>query len=115
MAAPAAALREVLSLIDRIVKEAVSVTDSGHTAFVPRYQLEQLAEARPALLSALEDARRLDWLDANGFTAYRDIDPIDGLSDHCVVVRETQKPRRGNVADTIRAAIDAAIAEGGQE
>ena len=54
------------------------------------------------------DAARLDWLDANGFTAYRAIDPIDGLSDHCVVVRETQKPRRGIVADAIRDAIDAA-------
>lgn len=55
-----------------------------------------------------EDADRLDWLDANGFTAYRAIDPIEGLSNHCVVVHETMKPRRGNVAGTIREAIDAA-------
>ena len=55
------------------------------------------------------DATRLDWLDANGFTAYRQIDPIDGLSPHCVVVHETQLPRRGNVHDTIRGAIDAAM------
>lgn len=60
------------------------------------------------LRAALEDARRLDWLDANGFTAYRSIDPIDGLSGHCTVVHETQRPRRGNVVDTIRQAIDAA-------
>jgi hypothetical protein len=60
-----------------------------------------------------KDAARLDWLDANGFTAYRAIDPLDGLSKHCVVVHETQRPRRGNVADTIRQAIDAAMREGG--
>lgn len=58
-----------------------------------------------------EDAVRLDWLDVNGFTAYRQIDPLDGLSDHCVVVHETQKPRRGNVAKTAREAIDAARKE----
>ena len=62
-----------------------------------------------------EDGARLDWMDANGFTAYRAIDPIDGLSGHCVVVHETQRPRRGNVADTIRQAIDQARGKGGGE
>ena len=72
-------------------------------------------EALAAALSAGQaDARRLDWLDRNGFTAYRAIDAIDGLSDHCVVVHETQKPQRGNVADTMREAIDAAIAASGE-
>ncbi|MPS35040.1 MAG: hypothetical protein E2593_07065 [Stenotrophomonas sp.] len=59
--------------------------------------------------SEARDAARLDWLDANGFTAYRQVDPIDGLSGHCVVVHETMTPRRGNVHDTIRGAIDAAM------
>jgi hypothetical protein len=59
-----------------------------------------------------EDAGRLDWMDANEFTAYRSIDPIDGLSDHAVVVHESQRPRRGNVADTIRQAIDQARGKG---
>jgi hypothetical protein len=57
------------------------------------------------------DRARLDWLDANGFSAYRSIDPIDGLSEHVVVVHETMRPRRGHVHDAIRKAIDAAIAD----
>ena len=80
-------------------------------AEIARLELVQV----PALVKDVEalraDAERLDWFDKNGFTAYRQIDPIDGLSSHCVVVHETQKPRRGNVADGIRAAIDAARAE----
>lgn len=70
--------------------------------------IDRLTAERDALRA---DAERLDWLDANGFTAYRQIDPFDGLSSHCVVVHETQKPRRGNVHDTIRGAIDAARAK----
>lgn len=69
--------------------------------FVAAHHAEIAADAK--------DAARLDWLDANGFTAYRSIDPIDGLEPHCVVVRETMKPRRGNVAGTIREALDAAM------
>ena len=57
------------------------------------------------------DADRLDWMDANAFTAYRGCDSIDGLSSHCVVVHEKPGPRRGNVADTIRQAIDTAMGE----
>ena len=72
------------------------------------------AIASAAVAECRRDAERLDWLDANGFTAYRRIDPIDGLEDHCVVVHEGQKPRRGNVADTIREAIDAAMREAGR-
>ena len=41
--------------------------------------------------------------------AYRSVDPIDGISGHCVVVHETMAPRRGNVHDTIRGAIRAAM------
>lgn len=69
---------------------------------------QRIAELEAEVARLREDSARLDWLDANGFTAYRQIDPLDGLSDHCVVVHETQKPRRGNVAATARAAIDAA-------
>ena len=74
-----------------------------------------MSQAAAALEAAREDCARLDWLDANGFTAYRDIDPIDGLSGHAVVVHETQRPRRGNVADTIRQAIDQARGKGGAQ
>lgn len=56
-----------------------------------------------------DDAALLNWMDANGFTAYRSVDPIDGISGHCVVVHETMAPRRGNVHDTIRGAIRAAM------
>ena len=72
-------------------------------------EADHLPDATKMVVDA-RDAARLDWLDANGFTAYRHIDPIDGLSSHCVVVHETQRPRRGNVHDTIRGAIDAAMA-----
>lgn len=56
------------------------------------------------------DAARLDWMDSNHFTAYRQCDPIDGISGHCVVVPEAVTPRRGCVNDGIREAIDAAKA-----
>ncbi len=59
--------------------------------------------------SEARDAARLDWLDTHSFTAYRQYDPIIGLAGHCVVVHETVTPRRGNVHDTIRGAIDAAM------
>ncbi|MBN8802253.1 MAG: hypothetical protein J0H05_11380 [Stenotrophomonas acidaminiphila] len=59
--------------------------------------------------SEADDAALLNWMDANGFTAYRSVDPIDGISGHCVVVHETMAPRRGNVHDTIRGAIRAAM------
>lgn len=64
-----------------------------------------------ALREAREDGARLDWLDANAFTAYRDRDPAtQDLSDHAVVVDEDAPSRRGCIG-TIRAAIDAARAE----
>ncbi len=66
-------------------------------------------EARAEAERQRKDAERLNWMDANGFSAYRLIDPIDGISGHCVVVHEAMKPRRGNVAGRIREAIDAAI------
>ena len=56
------------------------------------------------------DSDRLDWMDSNHFTAYRQCDPIDGLSGHCVVVPEAVTQRRGCVNDGIREAIDAAKA-----
>ena len=72
-------------------------------------------EAWQACYSEMQDVRRdadrLDWMDANAFTAYRGCDSIDGLSSHCVVVHEKPGPRRGNVADTIRQAIDTAMGE----
>lgn len=78
-------------------------------------RVDSLEAERDALAERVKamdaDAERLNWFDENGFTAYRAIDPIDGLSIHCVVVRETMNPRRGCVADTIRDAIDAARAE----
>ena len=74
----------------------------------PEEVAELMEEAAAALEAAREDSARLDWFDANWFTAYRHCDPIDGLSKHCVLVDESQRTRRGCVADTIRAAIDAA-------
>ena len=64
-------------------------------------------KCRARLRAAREDGARLDWLDANWFSAYRSCDPIDGLAKHCVVVDESKQPRRGNIG-TIREAIDAA-------
>lgn len=81
---------------------------SAETMQALQAEVERLRAERDALA---QDAARLNWMDANGFTAYRSIDPIDGLSDHCVVVAETMRPRRGNVADTMRTAIDAAMKE----
>jgi predicted secreted Zn-dependent protease len=72
-------------------------------------QLErELAEARAECERLREDAERLDWMDRNAFTAYRDVDPEYGtLDDHATVVAEGRRERRGCVG-TIRAAIDAA-------
>lgn len=72
------------------------------------------APARPAA-PGIDDTAMLNWMDANGFTAYRQIDPIDGLSRHCVVVAEAVAPRHGNVHDTIRGAIRAAMQAAGAE
>lgn len=71
-----------------------------------------MSEAAAALEAAREDAARMDWFDSNWFSAYRQCDPIDGLSKHCVLVDESQRPRRGNVADTMREAIDQARGKG---
>lgn len=87
------------------------MADQGSSPAMPQYVLATDYEALRKRCEAVEaDAARLDWLDANCFTAYRDRDPIDGLSEHCVVVDESKRPRRGNVADGIRDAIDQAIA-----
>ena len=56
------------------------------------------------------DSERLDWMDSNHFTAYRQRAPIEGISGHCVVVPEAVAPRRGCVNEGIREAIDAARA-----
>ena len=89
---------------DMTVEEELSATCEQRDALdIECARLEKEVEA------LRKDALRLDWLDDNGFSAYRAIDPIDGLSGHCVVVHETMKPRRGNVADTIREAIDSAM------
>ena len=64
-------------------------------------------KCRINLRAAREDRARLDWLDANWFSAYRSCDPIDGLAKHCVVVDESKQSRRGYTG-TIREAIDAA-------
>ncbi len=83
--------------------------DRCHITFGMIRNARKALDASPNGGSEARDAARLDWLDANGFTAYRQVDPIDGLSGHCVVVHETMTPRRGNVYDTIRGAIDAAM------
>ena len=93
-------------MTDMTIEEELSVTCEQRDAL--DIECERLEKEVEALR---KDAERLDWLDANGFSAYRAIDPIDGLSSHCVVVHETMKPRRWNVADTIREAIDAAKRE----
>ena len=96
------------------VQDQLDRVARGEVGFIARLDTIEPAPDVPlydkATVDTLRrDAERLNWLDANGFTAYRQIDPIDGLSGHCVVVHETMKPRRGNVADGIREAIDAAM------
>ena len=66
-----------------------------------------------ARLDAAEaDARRLDWLDGNSFTAYRTRDPeTSKLCDYAVVVAEDTAIRRGNIG-SIRAGLDHAMRGG---
>ena len=103
---------DLIACVERI-EEAIEHRvphDIYGTVHVELAEIRRLAHASsPKGGSEALDAARLDWLDANGFTAYRQVDPIDGLSGHCVVVHETMTPRRGNVHDTIRGAIDAAM------
>ncbi len=69
----------------------------------------------PARTEPSEDTARLDWLDANAFTAYRGRDPEHGkLSDHVTLVDEdlyhSHEQRTGIVKPTLREAIDEARA-----
>ena len=109
-------LRDALSLIDASPKGATLNEQFGSAEGLdsPKGALnEQFGSAEglssPEGGSEADDAALLNWMDANGFTAYRSVDPIDGISGHCVVVHETMAPRRGNVHDTIRGAIRAAM------
>lgn len=92
-----------------------AIADAGLAPLHPteykelRDVIRRALDASPKVGSEGDDAALLDWMDANGFTAYRQIDPIDGLSRHCVVVAEAVAPRHGNVHDTIRGAIRAAM------
>lgn len=67
---------------------------------------ELFLEHGPALLEALADAERINWLQNNPHMVYTSHD--DGPIAHFVAVRERVTPRRGNVASTVRQAIDRA-------
>lgn len=75
-----------------------------------------IARHGPALIAALEDARRLDALERGAFTMYRTRDPAEGLlCDHVTIVNEDAPgSRRGILRATVRAAIDAMAAGGDQ-
>lgn len=65
------------------------------------------------IVEALNDADRLNWLEARAFTAYQGRDPeTQSLEGHAVVVNEDLyerfEQRRGMVAPTLRLAIDTA-------
>lgn len=97
-------------LIERLQKSAEHVRSTSKGGM--EYEARLMEEAAAALEAAREDAARMDWFDANWFSAYRQCDPIDGLSKHCVLVDESQRARRGLVADTMREAIDQARGKG---
>lgn len=91
------------ALIQRVSAELVSANKLGDVDLA-----NLLREVATALQEAREDRARLDWFDANWFSAYRESDPIHGLAKHCVLVDESKRTRRGIVKDAIREAIDAA-------
>lgn len=66
------------------------------------------ADARACALANEKDAGRLSFIEQKRATVYASY--IDGQVSHWVFVDETKKDRRGIVKDTLRAAIDAAIA-----
>lgn len=96
--------------INEVVESLKLSITSGNEVSVPRATVK--ADELSALLDdharLQADAERLDWMDGHHFSAYRQCDAIDGLSQHCVVVAEAVYPRRGCVSDGIRGAIDAA-------
>lgn len=56
------------------------------------------------------DSKRLDWLEAHRASIYKS---TTGMKvGHWVVVDETIRDRRGNVANTLREAIDQAMPQG---
>lgn len=64
---------------------------------------QQALAEQPAGPAEREDTQRLDWVIANRCTIYSGETRM-----HWVVVDETKKSRRGNVAPTLREAIDKA-------
>jgi len=59
-----------------------------------------------------DDTKRIEWLEAHPFTAYRHRDPGTRKVTHAVVVDEDRgatSGRTGVVKPTLRAAIDAAM------
>jgi len=67
----------------------------------------------PALLEALADAERVDWLQNHAHTVYTSHDPSTMEILHFVAVDETLDARSGNVAKTVRQALDTARRGGG--
>lgn len=98
---------EVLAVLD----SAIVNTDSEWAKAVRTAVATLIAERN----SLREDAERLNWIDATGFTDFREWDTRTGLSSHCIIIREGGRSLGGgtNISAGIRATIDAARAEAG--
>lgn len=71
---------------------------------------DRITTLESALAECRRDAERLDWLQTHAHTLYTAHDLETFVVTHFVAVHETSATRRGNVAPTVREAIDAAIA-----
>lgn len=111
------AIRGVAALIEREAVLAAKLNDC-EVALAGALRREDALIARNAELEAdnqalQKDAERLNWIDATGFSDFRQWDAETGLSSHCIVISEGgRKLGAGrNIPDGIRPAIDAARAE----
>ncbi|NID14389.1 hypothetical protein [Luteibacter yeojuensis] len=99
--------------VSRITPLATQATIRGDTTYRDAIFIASVAnflrDHGPELLAMVKDAERMDWLQENPHMLYTSND--DGPIDHFVAVNERKVPRGGNVAPTVRDAIDQARAE----
>ncbi len=105
---------EVMAITSEM--RAEKFTDRAQLSNHVRVWANQIDAAVAALIAerdALrEDAERLNWIDATGFSDYRQWDAKTGLSGHCIVISEGGRKLGGGpiIPAGIRATIDAARA-----
>jgi hypothetical protein len=102
-----------LKRLEAAATESLGPFEDGHTRAVEVFE-RALRHAAPALIAELEalrrDKERLDWMEANPYTAYRQRDHETGrVPDYHVLVSEDVHPRVGILKATFREAIDAAM------